>query len=78
MGRDGEGEVSSRVTRDQGGQDSTMQKEGFQVSKRGTNRETSKGSKKEELRHNLTLPIYVRVHNNCMNATNKRMCLGYK
>jgi hypothetical protein len=50
MGRDGEGEVSSRATWDQGGQDSTTRKEGFQVSKkgikRGTNRETSKGSKK--------------------------------
>jgi hypothetical protein len=55
MGRDGEGEVSSRVTWDQGGQDSTTQKEGFQVSK-----------------------TYVRVYNNCVNATNKRMCLGYK
>jgi hypothetical protein len=34
MGRDGEGEVSSRASWDQGGQDSTTQKEGFQVSKR--------------------------------------------
>jgi hypothetical protein len=33
-GRDGEGEVSSRVTWDQGGQDRTTSKEGFQVSKR--------------------------------------------
>ncbi len=33
-GRDGEGEVSSRVTWDQGGQDSTTRKEGFQVSER--------------------------------------------
>ncbi len=32
---DGEREVSSRVTWDQGGQDSTTQKEGFQVSKGG-------------------------------------------
>jgi hypothetical protein len=38
MGRDGEKEVSSRVTWDQGGQDSSTQKEGFQVSKRGEKR----------------------------------------
>ena len=44
----------------------------------GTDKETSKGSKKEELRHNLMLSIYVRVYNNCVNATNKGMCLGYK
>ncbi len=42
-GRDGEGEVSSRVTWDQGGQDSTTQKEGFQVSKRDLARGVSKG-----------------------------------
>jgi hypothetical protein len=35
-------------------------------------------SKKGELRHNLILSIYVRVYNNCVNATNQRMCLGYK
>jgi hypothetical protein len=34
MGRDGEGEFSLRATWDQGGQDSTTEKEGFQVSKR--------------------------------------------
>jgi hypothetical protein len=34
MGRDGEGEVSLRATWDQGGQDSTTQQEGFQISKR--------------------------------------------
>jgi hypothetical protein len=38
MGREwggkGEGEVSSQATWDQGGQDRTTQKEGFQVSKR--------------------------------------------
>ncbi len=43
MGRDGEGEVSSRVTWDRGGQDSTTQKEGFQVSKRELTRGVSKG-----------------------------------
>ncbi len=26
----------------------------------------------------IILSIYVRVYNNCVNATNKRMCLGYK
>jgi hypothetical protein len=45
---------------------------------RGADRETSKGSKKGELRHNLILSIHVCVNNNCVNATNKRMCLGYK
>jgi hypothetical protein len=46
-GGDGEGEVSSRVTWDQGGQDSTTQKEGFQVSKRESwQRGISKGSKR--------------------------------
>jgi hypothetical protein len=34
MGRGWEGEVSLRATWGQGGQDRTMQKEGFQVSKR--------------------------------------------
>ncbi len=47
MGWDGEGEVSSRVTWDQGWQDSTTQKEGFQVSKReGWQKGISKGSKR--------------------------------
>ncbi len=75
------GEVSLRATWGQGGRDRTTQKEGFQVSKgngRGTDRGTSKGSKKGELRHNLILSINVRVYNNCVNKTNKRMCLGYK
>jgi hypothetical protein len=45
---------------------------------RGANKETSKGSKKGELRHSLILSIYVRVYNNCVNSTNKRTCLGYK
>jgi hypothetical protein len=67
------GEVSSRATWDQGGRDRITPKEGFQVSKRngrGTDKETSKGSKKGELRHNLILSIYVRVYNNCVNAAN--------
>jgi hypothetical protein len=34
MGWDGEGGVSLQATCDQGGQDSTTQEEGFQVSKR--------------------------------------------
>jgi hypothetical protein len=34
-GRNGEGEVSLRATWDQGGQDRTTSKEGFQVSKGG-------------------------------------------
>jgi hypothetical protein len=42
-GRDGEGEFSSQVTWDQVGQDSTTQKEGFQVSKRELARGVSKG-----------------------------------
>jgi hypothetical protein len=42
-GRDGEGEVSSQVTWDQDGQDSTTQKEGFQVSKGELARGVSKG-----------------------------------
>jgi hypothetical protein len=40
------GEVSSRVTWDQGGQDSTTQKEGFQVSKgKVGKRESARGVK---------------------------------
>ncbi len=47
-GRDGEGEVSSRVTWNQGGQDSTTQKEGFQVSKGGIGkRKSARGVKRE-------------------------------
>jgi hypothetical protein len=42
-GREGEGEVSSRVTWDQGGQDSTTRKEGFQVSKRELARGVARG-----------------------------------
>jgi hypothetical protein len=54
MGREwggtGEGEVSFRATWDQGGQDRITPKEGFQVSKkgteRGTNKELARGVKK--------------------------------
>jgi hypothetical protein len=53
MGGNGEGEVSLRATWDQGGRDRTTQKEGFQVSKRETVRETSKGSKKGNCAINL-------------------------
>jgi hypothetical protein len=40
-------------------------------------REPERGVKRY-LRHDLVLLIYVCVHDDCMNATNKRMCLGYK
>ncbi len=53
MGREwgerGKGEVSLRVTWDQGGQDRITPKEGFQVSKRewkGSNRELARGVNK--------------------------------
>jgi hypothetical protein len=70
-GRNGQGEVSLRATWGQGGRGRITPKERFQVSKRnlrGTDKETSKGSKKGELRHNLILSIYVCVYNNCVNA----------
>ncbi len=75
MGRNGEGEVSSQATWDQGGQDSTTRKEGFQVSKRELARGISKG-----LGLHLILLICVNIYISfqCMNAANKRMCLGYK
>jgi hypothetical protein len=48
MRGDGEGKVSSRVTWDQGGQDSTTQKEGFQVSKREVGKgESARGVKRK-------------------------------
>ncbi len=53
MGRDGEGEVSSRVTLDQGGQDCTTRKEGFQVSKGKIGKEESARGAIEGVRHNL-------------------------
>jgi hypothetical protein len=45
---------------------------------KGTDKETSKGSKKGELRHSLILSICICLYNNCVNATNNLMCLGYK
>ncbi len=50
------GEVSLQATWNQGGRDRTMQKEGFQVSKR----ELAKGNK-EGLRNDVALLIYVCV-----------------
>jgi hypothetical protein len=58
MGRDGEGEVSSQVTWDRGGQDSTTQEEGFQVSKRELARGIRRGINKG-LRLDLVLLICV-------------------
>ncbi len=77
-GRNGEVEVSLRATWGQGGRDRTTQKEGFQVSKRELTGKLARGVKEGELCHNLILSIHVRVYNNCVNATNERMCLGYK
>ncbi len=56
------GEISFRATWDQGGQDSFTPKEGFQVSKRGTEGKVtgiSKGSKTKGLRHNLCCRMYM-------------------
>jgi hypothetical protein len=47
LGRVEEGEVSSRATWGQGGRDRTTQREGFQVSKRGSEGE-SKGNQQGE------------------------------
>jgi hypothetical protein len=53
-GGNGEGEVSLRATRDQGGWDRTTQKEGFQVSKRDSRKgrnwqgEMAKGNQQGE------------------------------
>ncbi len=59
------GEVSSRATWDRGGQDSTTQKEGFQVSKRELARGIGKGELAREigkgLHLNLVLLICVHV-----------------
>jgi hypothetical protein len=57
-GRDGKGEVSSRVTWDQGGQDSTTQKEVFQVSKRELARGVSNGLR---LRLKLLICVYIYI-----------------
>jgi hypothetical protein len=62
-GGNGEGEVSLRATWDQGGQDRIMQKEGFQVSKKGTeggtNKELARGVKKGDLRHTYIVNLYM-------------------
>ncbi len=42
----GEGEISSRATWGQGGQDRTTQREGFQVSERGIKGEQARGAKR--------------------------------
>jgi hypothetical protein len=64
-----------------------QKKEGFQVSKRDLGeRGVSKGNWQEKLarginkglRHDLALLIYGHVSYCCVNAANKRMCLGYK
>jgi hypothetical protein len=52
----GRGDVSSQVTWDQGGQVSTTQKEGFQVSKGGI----SKGNWQEGLARGCALTQYCR------------------
>jgi hypothetical protein len=72
-GGNGEGEVSSLATWGQGGRDGTTQEEGFQVSKRELARGISKGP-----RLHLILLICVYISYHCLNAANKRMCLGYK
>jgi hypothetical protein len=60
MGKDwggfGEREVSLRATWGQGGQDRTTQREGFQVSKRGSEGE-SKGSQQGELKMGCAISI---------------------
>jgi hypothetical protein len=60
-GGDGKGEVSSRVTWGQGGQDRITPKEGFQVSKserKESNRELARGVKTRGLRHNYVVDLY--------------------
>jgi hypothetical protein len=61
-GRDGEGEVSSRVTWDQGGQDSTTQKEGFQVSKGELTRGVSKGLRLTNIANLCTVYICTYIY----------------
>jgi hypothetical protein len=76
MGRDWggveEGEVSSRATWGQGGQDRTTQREGFQVSEKGSERE-SKGNQRETSKESKrwvcdisALSICICVYNNCL------------
>ncbi len=85
----GEWEASLRATWDQGGRDRTTQEEGFQVSEKGFKgkKELAIGVNKEKPARGYwqrvapslniaNLCIYILYH--CMNAANKRMCLGYK
>jgi hypothetical protein len=87
-GGNGEGEVSSRATWDQGGRDRTTQEEGFQVSKmdsKGRRNQQGELTKRNQrgvigkgLHLHLILLTCVYILYHCMNAANKRMCLGYK
>jgi hypothetical protein len=61
LGGDEKGEVSLRVTWDQGGRDRITPKEGFQVSKRErkeSNGELARGVKTRGLRHNHVVNLY--------------------
>ncbi len=73
----GEGEVSSQATWGQGGRDRTTQREGFQVSERGSEREsrgTSKGSKRWVCAISI-LSICICVYNKCLNVINNLNCV---
>jgi hypothetical protein len=73
----GEGEVSSLATWGQGGRDRTTQREGFQVSERGTGgepkREPAKGVK-DGLRISI-LSVCICVYNNCLNVIYNLNCV---
>jgi hypothetical protein len=87
-GGNGEGEVSLRATWDQGGRDRTTQEEGFQVSKwdsKGRRKQQGELTKRNQqgviskgLRLHLILQTCIYMSYHCMNAANKRMCLGYE
>jgi hypothetical protein len=76
-GEDGEGEVSLRATWGQSERDRITPKEGFQVSKREMEGELVRGVKRGIAPQRI-LSICICVYNNCMNAANNLMCLGYK
>jgi hypothetical protein len=85
MGREwggkGKEEVSLRATWGQGGRDRTTQKEGFQVCKKGLKGELTRRPARGAKKGNCTiaiLSICICVYNNCVNAANNLMCLGYK
>ncbi len=65
MGRDwegfGEGEVSSQATWSQGGRDRTTQREGFQVSERGTKGEPARGVKDGFVPYLYCQSVYVYI-----------------